>query len=600
MPCRHSSQRFSFHSVHHIQTTPGPPVFCHPRRLPELPSLNLKLWCWRAQLDCLKLHVISGHGKLLPRRFLPSAVKYQSSLHGALSGLRGAQPLTWTSELDTAFSKCKEVLSEVTLLTHPAADVPLGLFTDASACHVGVALMQCVDGNWRPLAFFSKTLATAQSQWPAYYRVLLPSAIYSAVQHFRHVLEAQHCTIYTDHKPIAYAFLQRREKLPPVQLYQLSFIGQFTTDIQHISGTDNVVANAFSRISCIAPPPVDLKTIAEAHKVDTELLDFQTSDNTLKLKSSSSCHPGSRATARLISTRFVWPRVQSDCRTWAHACLRCQRSKIPRHNSSPLQTFAATPLRFRYIHIDIIGPLPPAKSYRYCLTATDRFSRWVEAWPMESITAEDVEQALFAVWISLFGSPEKITTDQGHQFESQLLKRLGMFTAFKRSRTTSYHPCSNGIIKRVYRQLKASLMCHTDSSWFEALPVVLLGIRSVFKEDLQSSSAELVYGEPSHLPGGFISPLPAKMQSISASDFVDRLRTRISRRRTVPASCHARGTPFVFKDLETCTPMLCFEMTPFVAHYNLHIRDFIAFCNVSERFLCCAWAQRKFVSAWIA
>ncbi|GFX28201.1 integrase catalytic domain-containing protein [Trichonephila clavipes] len=113
---------------------------------------------------------------------------------------------------------------------------------------------------------------------------------------------------------------------------------------------------------------------------------------------------------------------------------------------------------------------------------------------MESITTENVEQTLFAGWISLFGSPEKIATDQGRQFESQLLKHLSKFTAFERSRTTSYHPCTNGMIERVHRQLKAPLMCHTDSFWFEALPVVLLGIRSVFKEDFQSSSAKLVYG----------------------------------------------------------------------------------------------------------
>ncbi|GFW03180.1 hypothetical protein TNCV_157991 [Trichonephila clavipes] len=260
------------------------------------------------------------------------------------------------------FSKCKEALSEVTLLTHPAPDVPLGLFMDASAHYVGAALMQRVD----------------------------------------------------DQKPITYAFLQRREKLPPVQLNQLSFIGQFTTYIQQINGAENLVADAFSRIYYIAPPPVDLKAIAEAQKGDTELLHLQTSDNSLKLEkievSGSDVtlicdtsmsrtrpfvpaserrqvfnalhglnHPGSRATARLISTRFVWPRVQGDCHTWAHACLHCQRSKITRPNSSPLQTFAATPLRFRCIHIDIIGLLPLAKSYRYCLTATDHFSRWVEA-----------------------------------------------------------------------------------------------------------------------------------------------------------------------------------------------------------------------------
>ncbi|GFY54543.1 hypothetical protein TNIN_441431 [Trichonephila inaurata madagascariensis] len=311
------------------------------------------------------------------RRFLPSAAKYQSSLNDALTGLRGAQPLTWTSELDTAFSKFKEALSEVTLLMHPGPDVPLGLFTDASAHHVGAALMQRVD---------------------AYYRELF--AIYSAVQHFRHVLEAQHCTIYTDHNPITYVFLQHREKMPPVQLSQLSFIGQFTIDIQYISGADNVEADAFSRISYIVPPPVDLKAIAEAQKGETELLDLQTIDNSLKLEkievpgsdvalicdTSMSrprpfvpaserrrvfnalhglSHPGSRATDRLISTRFLWSRFLSDCRNWARACFHCERSKITIHNSSPLQTFAATPLRFRYIHIDIIEPLPPAKSYRH-------------------------------------------------------------------------------------------------------------------------------------------------------------------------------------------------------------------------------------------
>ncbi|GFT22090.1 integrase catalytic domain-containing protein [Trichonephila clavipes] len=176
-------------------------------------------------------------------------------------------------------------------------------------------------------------------------RILLPTFlnIYSAVQHLRHVLEAQHC-IYTDHKPITYAFLQRREKLPPVQHNQLSFIGQFTTDIQHISGAENGVADVFSRISYIVPPPEDIKAIAEAQKGDTELLHLQTSDNSLKMEkievpgsdvtlicdtsmprprpsapASERCQvfnalhvlslPGSHATAHLISTHFVWSRI---------------------------------------------------------------------------------------------------------------------------------------------------------------------------------------------------------------------------------------------------------------------------------------------------
>lgn len=108
------------------------------------------------------------------------------------------------------------------------------------------------------------------------------------------------------------------------------------------------------------------------------------------------------------------------------------------------------------------------------------------------------------------------------------------------------------MVKRIHRQLKASLMCHPDSSWLEALPVVLLGIHSIFKEDLQTSSAELLYGEPLRLPGEFITPIPTET-SVDPSLFIDRLRIHMNKLRPVPASQHSRSTPFIFKDLETCT-----------------------------------------------
>lgn len=122
--------------------------------------------------------------------------------------------------------------------------------------------------------FFPKKLSPKQAEWPAYYRELL--AVYTAVQLFRHLLiqssfAINHCTIYTDHKPITFAFKQQRDKLPLVQLNQLSFIRQFTTDIQHVSGADNVVADAFSRIAAINISPVALNFLANAQADDSEL-----------------------------------------------------------------------------------------------------------------------------------------------------------------------------------------------------------------------------------------------------------------------------------------------------------------------------------------
>lgn len=135
------------------------------------------------------------------RRFLPQASNLQAPLHAFFNGpkTKGSQPVQWSSELIEVFIKCKDSLASATLLVHPQPSAHLGLFTDASNQSIGSCLQQCVDG-----AFFSEKLTPKQSVWPAYQRELL--AIYESVKHFRHILEVQSCTIYTDHKPLAFAF----------------------------------------------------------------------------------------------------------------------------------------------------------------------------------------------------------------------------------------------------------------------------------------------------------------------------------------------------------------------------------------------------------
>ena len=70
--------------------------------------------------------------------------------------------------------------------------------------------------------------------------------------------------------------------------------------------------------------------------------------------------------------------------------------------------------------------------------------------------------------------------------------------------TTAYHPQANSMVERFHRQLKAALKTLPDpSSWFEYLPLILLGIHTSIKEDLQASAAEMVYGTTLWLPGEF-------------------------------------------------------------------------------------------------
>ena len=217
-------------------------------------------------------------------------------------------------------------------------------------------------------------------------------------------------------------------------------------------------------------------------------------------------HPGIRATQKLVTARFVWPGINADIRRWTRACVQCQRAKIQRHSVAPPSFFLVPDARFDVVHVDLVGPLPSSRGFTYLLTCVDRFTRWPEAFPLTMITAEAVIQAFFSGWIARFGVLSTIVTDRGRQFESQLWNNLMTLLGLKRVRTTTYHPQTNGMVEQFHRQLKAALKAHPNpTSWINALPLVLLGIRMALKDDISATTAELVHGTTLRLHGEFFT-----------------------------------------------------------------------------------------------
>lgn len=200
----------------------------------------------------------------------------------------------------------------------------------------------------QPLGFFSKKLSPAQIKYSTYDRELL--AIYEANKYFKHMLEGRDFIIYTDHKPLIYAFTKKNDLITPRQTRYLEFISQFSCKIQHIKGENNSVADALSRIFTIDSPSIlTCEELYDKQSEDEELKAILLGSTSLKLTSITpsnsnkpiygemnvssnsfapyvpSClrrkvfkeihdlsHTGGRATLKLIRQRYIWPKMNKD------------------------------------------------------------------------------------------------------------------------------------------------------------------------------------------------------------------------------------------------------------------------------------------------
>ena len=98
--------------------------------------------------------------------------------------------------------------------------------------------------------------------------------------------------------------------------------------------------------------------------------------------------------------------------------------------------------------------LEPAKGgISNILVITDHFTKYALAIPTRDQTAKTTAEALYNNFILHYGIPTKLHSDQGANFESQIIKELCQITGTIKSRTTVYHPMGNGITERYNRTL---------------------------------------------------------------------------------------------------------------------------------------------------
>ena len=177
---------------------------------------------------------------------IPNLSRKLVPLYDMIKGKRSSQSLLkWTLELIRSFEGAKDCLVNYTALAFPAPHANISFVTDASNDAAGAVLQQEIDGVVRALDFFSRIFFRTERKYAAFDREL--TAIVMALKHFRYFLESQNFTIYTDQKPIVAALNSESDRENARQARQLAYISEFTTDVRHLPGTSNIVANILSR-----------------------------------------------------------------------------------------------------------------------------------------------------------------------------------------------------------------------------------------------------------------------------------------------------------------------------------------------------------------
>lgn len=218
----------------------------------------------------------------------------------------------------------------------------------------------------------------------------------------------------------------------------------------------------------------------------------------------TSGHLGREKTLSRVKSRFYWPGITNDIKRWCATCILCQRRKPgPGIGKSPMEHVTVYgPMEC--IAIDLMGPLPLTENgNQYIMVVSDYFTKWTEAYSLPDQRAQTVADKLITEFICRFGTPTRIHTDQGRQFESNLFASMCEILEITKTRTTPYHPQSDGMVERFNRTLQQILSMFVNENkddWDDHLPYITMAYRSCLHESTHCSPNLLMLGREIALP----------------------------------------------------------------------------------------------------
>lgn len=435
-------------------------------------------------------------------KFIPHLSRRTEALR---SLIKNDVAFVWEANHDKEWKELIRALTSAPLLAIFDPSRQTKLSADASSFAVGAALFQLHDQDWRPVAYASRVLSSAETRYAQIEKEVL--AVTFACERFKEFVVGFPVIVETDHRPLLAISQKNLSEMPPrLQRYFLRLM-PFDITLQYVPGRQLLLADTLSRIQGTQPcsPECEqdvsihatsvlasivsentktelasatlddpylsqvVESLQEGRPVSGELAPFSSElsyvdgvllrgsrvviPKSLRKDMLRRLHEGHlglnkcKARARLL---MYWPGMNSDITALVGQCATCRQFAY-RQPPEPLLPRQVPTQPWQRIGVDLFEYGGKCYLVAYCA-----YSNYPEVERLPQTTSQVVVDKL-AMMFSRHGIPMEVCTDGGPQFTSREFKQFGAKCDFTHTISSPKFPRANGLAEKGVQVVKRLL-----------------------------------------------------------------------------------------------------------------------------------------------
>jgi len=218
----------------------------------------------------------------------------------------------------------------------------------------------------------------------------------------------------------------------------------------------------------------------------------------------TSAHLGQAKTIDKISRKYVWRGMIVDIIKYINNCIPCNKRKVLANNKAPAKNMPSSSEVMKLLSADLIGPLTETRAQnKYICNVTDHATRYVVSFALKDKSAKLVAERLVNKVFTLFSGCKYFLTDQGNEYNAELMKQVCILFGIDKIRSSAYHSIGNSLIEKYNSTCNQMLSFYCNECpdrWDIYLRYCTLAYNVSRHASLKFSPFELFYGRYPILP----------------------------------------------------------------------------------------------------